>query len=134
MNENSTAIKNEIVNDIINPDPALVSAAASAANWPLYQLTCKLDINAFLRKIEDHPELFLKMNKESVSLIKMDKELNARSANKDKDKEIPPGPDRPLAAPPKNASTFLNKHARLASCDAVSFRWPACVVNNPAIR
>jgi hypothetical protein len=57
----------------------------------LYQIACKLDINTFLKKIENDPELFLKMNKELVSLLKVDKALNGKTAHKDKDKGIPPG-------------------------------------------
>jgi hypothetical protein len=56
----------------------------------LYQIACKFDTNSFLKKMESDPELFLKLNKELVNLLKANKELNGNSAHKGKDKEIPP--------------------------------------------
>jgi hypothetical protein len=70
---------------------SLAQALCQASLGNLYQLACKLDMNALLQKIEDDPELFLKLNKESINLLKVDKGLSAREANKDYNKEIPPG-------------------------------------------
>ena len=69
----------------------LAQALCQASLGNLYQLACKLDMNALLKKIEDDPELFLKLNKESINLLKVDKGLSAREANKDNNKETPPG-------------------------------------------
>ena len=57
----------------------------------LYQIACKFDTNSFIKKMESDPELFLKLNKELVNLLKANKGLNGITAHKGKDKEIPPG-------------------------------------------
>jgi hypothetical protein len=41
--------------------------------------------------MQDDPELFLKANKLSVSLLRISKEINLKGANKEINKEIPPG-------------------------------------------
>jgi hypothetical protein len=70
---------------------SLEEALCQASLDNLYQLACKLDIDSLLKKMQDDPELFLKANKLSVSLLRICKDINLKGANKEINKEIPPG-------------------------------------------
>jgi hypothetical protein len=48
---------------------SLDEALCQASLDNLYQLACKLDIDSLLKKMQDDPDLFLKANKLSVSLL-----------------------------------------------------------------
>ena len=70
---------------------SLDEALRQASLDNFYQLACNLDIDSLLRKMQDDPELFLKASKLSVSLLRISKEINLGAANKEINKEIPPG-------------------------------------------